>query len=78
MIYSKIATFGRPNYREVSTKYPRIARSESGRQKQNLAAEEMVTTGSCTDARVICHHSLKAIQEADISDYTRHGCWQEQ
>ena len=70
--YSKIVTFGSPN--RYSTDFPEIASSESGRAKQVRAAREMIGSGSCTDARVICGESRADVVRADISDYPQCGC----
>ena len=75
-IYSKIVTFGSPNWAAVTTHHPTVTKTETGRRKQQAAAAEMVGTGSCTDARVIAGPDRNSVAAASIADYVELGCRQ--
>ena len=72
--YSKIVTFGSPNHRVLTVPHLDIASSEAGREEQMVAAREMVGTGTCTDARVICSEVRADVVRANICDYPLCGC----
>ena len=72
--YSKIVTFGSPNRESVTTDYPTITNTESGRRKQHEATREMVGSGSCTEARVIVGPDRKAVSSANIANFLAYGC----
>ena len=72
--YSKIVTFGSPNHRVLTVPHPDLASSEAGRAKQFSAAREMIGTGTCTAARVICSEVRADVVRANICDYPLCGC----
>ena len=51
-----------------------IASSEAGREEQMVAAREMIGTGTCTAARVICSEVRADVVRANICDYPLCGC----